>query len=500
HVDHPEPGEAPWEAPPVAEEPAPVEPPAPAEEPTYAPAPVAEEPTYVAPPPPPEEPTYAPPPVADEPVYAEPPAAPAEEPAPAAPSWLDEPAPAPAYAEASAEQPQTEEHGAVATSAERPVQLRRAPSPSVADLPKVAGPKPARPRGVPRGRRGLRRVVPLLLLLLLAAVAVFAYKLFQPFAGEGSGQVRVVIPSGSTASDIATILEEQDVIDSAFFFNIRTRLSGKREDLKAGTHTLRRDMSYGAAIDALTENPAAPKVVKVTLPEGPSIHEAAPLVRQSGLKGSYIAAAERAPRSAGIRTISVPKGTRTLEGFLFPASYELRRGSTAEDLVAQQLAAFKRNFDEVDLRAARRANLSAYDVLIIASMIEREAQVAKERRLVAAVIYNRLKQGIPLGIDATIRYRLNNWSRPLRVSELNIDSEYNTRKRQGLPPTPIGSPGLASLKAAANPANVGYLYYVVKPCGGGTHSFSSTDAEFQKDVAAYNRKRDALGGKDPSDC
>jgi len=154
----------------------------------------------------------------------------------------------------------------------------------------------------------------------------------------------------------------------------------------------------------------------------------------------------------------------------------------------------------VDLGAAKRRNLTRYDVLIIASMIEREALVAKDRRLISAVIQNRLKQGIPLGIDATIRYELDNFSRPLRVSELKRDTPFNTRTRQGLPPTPIGNPGLASLKAAARPASVGFLYYVVKPCADGAHSFSSTDAAFQRDVAAYNAARDKRGGKDPSRC
>jgi uncharacterized YceG family protein len=139
-------------------------------------------------------------------------------------------------------------------------------------------------------------------------------------------------------------------------------------------------------------------------------------------------------------------------------------------------------------------------VLTIASMIDREALVPKDRRLIAAVIYNRLKQGIPLGIDATIRYQLGDFSRPLKVSELQRDTPYNTRKRKGLPPTPIGNPGLASIKAAANPAHVSYLYYVVKPCGNGAHAFSSTDAQFQRDVAAYNRARAKRGGKDPSVC
>jgi uncharacterized YceG family protein len=413
------------------------------------------------------------------------------------PEPLYEPEPEPAY----------EPVGAVAPHAgEEPMGVRRVGAPSVRDLPQIAGPRPARapkPRGVPRRRRIGARLFAVLLLALIVAAGWFAFRLFQPFTGGGDAAhpVRVTIPQGSSASEIGDLLAKRGVIDSSFFFGLRARIAGRRGELKAGTFTLRRDMSYVAALDALTKNPAPPPVLRVTIPEGQSIGEAAPAVRGAGVQGSYIAAAGRDPRTlASLKSLGVPKGTRTLEGFLFPATYELKRGSTASKLVDEQVAAFSRNFGALDVRAARRRNLTAYDVLIIASMIEREAQVPADRRLISAVIYNRLKQHIPLGIDATLRYRLGNWSRPLRQSELQTDSAFNTRRRQGLPPTPIGSPGLASLKAALAPAKVPYIFYVVKPCGNGAHAFSSTDAQFQKDVAAYNRKRDQLGGKDPSHC
>jgi uncharacterized YceG family protein len=133
-------------------------------------------------------------------------------------------------------------------------------------------------------------------------------------------------------------------------------------------------------------------------------------------------------------------------------------------------------------------------------MVEREAQLPRERPLIASVIYNRLKQGMPLGIDATIRYATGNWTRPLRVSELHIGSRYNTRTHQGLPPGPIGNPGLASLQAAAHPARAKFLFYVVKPGRCGEHSFSSTDAQFQRDVARYDAARAKKGGKSPTTC
>ena len=133
-------------------------------------------------------------------------------------------------------------------------------------------------------------------------------------------------------------------------------------------------------------------------------------------------------------------------------------------------------------------------------MVEREASVAEDRPLIASVIYNRLKVGMPLGIDATIRYATGNWTEPLKVSELAIDSPYNTRTNASLPPGPIGNPGLDSIKAAANPANTDYLFFVVKPCGEGEHAFSETDAEFQADVDRYKAERAAQGGQSPTEC
>jgi uncharacterized YceG family protein len=172
----------------------------------------------------------------------------------------------------------------------------------------------------------------------------------------------------------------------------------------------------------------------------------------------------------------------------------------ARDLVNRQLAAFEQQIAGVDLSYARRKNLTVYDVVTIASMVEREAQVARERRLIAAVIYNRLREGMPLGIDATVRYATGNWSTPLSRSELASDSPYNTRTQTGLPPGPIGNPGLASIEAAARPAGVDYLYFVVKPGTCGEHAFSSTFAEFERDSARYNAAREARGGESPTDC
>jgi UPF0755 protein len=143
----------------------------------------------------------------------------------------------------------------------------------------------------------VRRAVLVVVLIVLIAIAWAAVRVFQPFHGGGSGTVRLQIPAGASASDIGDLLEQRDVVASGSLFNLRARLSGKRGDLKAGTFTLKHDMSYAAAIDALTQNPEAPPVIRVTLPEGRSIGESAALVRQSGLTGSYRAAATKNPRT-----------------------------------------------------------------------------------------------------------------------------------------------------------------------------------------------------------
>src|SRR5205823_2905169 len=174
-----------------------------------------------------------------------------------------------------------------------------------------------------------------------------------------------------------------------------------------------------------------------------------------------------------------------LEGFLFPATYDFTAQTTSRQLVKAQLGAFARNWGEVDLGYAKSKNLTPYDVLIIASMVEKETLAPDERRLVAAVIYNRLHARMPLGIDATIRYALDiPGTQSLKQSELQNPTPYNTRLYAGLPPTPIGNPGLASMQAAAHPAHVKYLYFVRKP-DKVHHFFTASFRAFQNYANAH---------------
>jgi peptidoglycan lytic transglycosylase G len=359
--------------------------------------------------------------------------------------------------------------------------------------------RPTLPPQSPKPRRWFRRLIALLALLFIGAALYVINATFQPFQDEREqeGGVAVQIPPGADARSIGQLLERKGVIADARFFELNATLTLRRGKLLTGNYVLRRDMTNGAAIDALMQGPKVRvvKTFKVTVPEGLSRREAAPAIQESGIDGSYLKASDSRQALARARRLGAPKGTRTLEGFLFPATYDLKAGATAGDLVDKQLDAFRDNFRSVDLKAAHRKNLTAYDVLIIASLVERETPKASERPLIASVIYNRLAIDEPLGIDATTRYYEKKWSGKLLQSELDADNAFNTRVNPGLPPTPIGNPGLAAMKAAAKPAKTDYMFYVAKP--GACHAFAETIAQHERNVAIYQDAVEKNGGKAP---
>jgi len=239
-----------------------------------------------------------------------------------------------------------------------------------------------------------------------------------------------------------------------------------------------------------TRTVSLPPVVRVVIPEGETRAQIAQIAVADGLTGSYHAASRRSPLLNPV-TYGAPRATPNLEGFLFPATYDMYRGAPVARLVQEQLIAFRENVGAGELAAARALHISVYQLLVVASMVEREAQVPGDRPKIAAVIYNRLAHGMPLGIDASIYYAVEladhipTYTKELTEAQLHIDSPYNTRTHVGLPPTPISNPGLASIEAAAHPAHVSYLYYVAGADGCGEQVFSNTLAEFEADAAAY---------------
>ncbi|HST68942.1 MAG TPA: endolytic transglycosylase MltG [Solirubrobacterales bacterium] len=370
------------------------------------------------------------------------------------------------------------------------------PPPEPARVVTNGGSKP--PRQTPGALAAIARH-PFLIFAVIAGLFVLwgLNSLFQPFHGDGSGTVQVAIPKGSSVSEVGDLLSEKGVIDNSTLFQVRVTLAGKRSEIYSGNFTLANDMSYGDAIDELSQPPVK-RTLAVTIPEGLTRSQAAQLVEEVGVPGDYTTATIKSkyldPADYG------GKGAKDLEGFLFPNTFELKPKAPVEDLVELQLKDFKQKIKTVDMRYAKSKNLTVFDVVTIASMIEEEAGVDSQRDLVAAVIYNRLRDGMPLGIDATIRFATGNYTEPLTESELAIDSPYNSRTNAGLPPGPIANPGLASIEAAAHPAKTDHLFYVTTPGACGKLTFAETEAEFEKAVEEYNSAREAAGGNSPDSC
>jgi UPF0755 protein len=249
----------------------------------------------------------------------------------------------------------------------------------------------------------------------------------------------------------------------------------------------------GGAAAAPPTTPKQPRQFKILFPEGFTRAQMAARVSsvakiaESEIHGRKVKLA-KAAYLAATRPREVPGfGAKKLqmEGFLFPNTYYFDKTSTSQFLAREQLQTFETEWDKVDISYAQRKNLTPYDVLKIASMIQAEVAVPSEDKLVAAVIYNRLHRGMPLQIDAATRYGLHiPPTQSLTQSELNSDNPYNLRNKPGLPPTPIDNPGIAAIQAAAHPADVDYLYYVRKP-DHKHHYFTANYQDFLNHEAQY---------------
>jgi peptidoglycan lytic transglycosylase G len=249
-----------------------------------------------------------------------------------------------------------------------------------------------------------------------------------------------------------------------------------------------------AALVAVSASSAADVRLTIRFPEGKTVGQMADTVSAVRLiaihKRHVTPVLTGARYAAAAATTAVPRAFRSadrrksIEGFLFPSTYVFGPSSTANDLIRLQLAAFESSWKRVE-PGGQRLLRRPYDVLIVASMVERETAAPEERKLVSAVIWNRLAKGMPLGIDATLRYGLGiQGTRPLTAIELRNQTPYNTDVHRGLPPTPIANPGLPSMQAAAHPAKVDYLYYVRKP-DRRHHFFTASEAEFCAKAVEY---------------
>jgi len=332
----------------------------------------------------------------------------------------------------------------------------------------------------------LRRVVAGLIAVSIVAIGGGAM-FFRWLNTQGSPTgkaVSVSIPTGTSGSTIAEALEKRGVIKSSLAFRLYLKTSGVTGGLKAGKYSLRSDMPFPELVTQLEKGPEI-KFMKLVVPEGLNIEQTAAQVG----KLTHISAADflAVATPSTVRPGILPETVSTLEGFLYPTTYFIEERDSPESVVKRLVGQFEAQFQKQDLSKATALGRNPYEILIIASMIEEEAKADDERAKISAVIHNRLRQGIALGIDATTQYAVRKYSgQPLTKSDLESDSPFNTRKRAGLPPTPISSPRASSIAAALNPAPEAYLYYVLgSDCV--HHTFTTNSADFVRAKARQPR-------------
>ncbi len=332
----------------------------------------------------------------------------------------------------------------------------------------------------------VRRALALIGALAVIGLAWFAVSLFQPLGGGGGrGRVVVRIPSGASVSQIGSLLARRGVITSGFFFELRAGLAGDRSRLRAGYFVLRHGMGYGAALRLLLTEPGLPPSLQLTIIPGRSRQQVQAQLRADGVRGNYLRATLRSPL-LDPSSYGAPASVPTLEGFLWPDTYDLRKPVQVSVLVADQLERFKQEFAKVNFSYAGAHGLSPYDVLKVASLVSEEAMLPGDLPRAASVIYNRLRLGMKLGLDSTVAYATGNYG-TLTERDLQSRSPYNTLNHRGLPPTPIDSPDMAAIQAAAHPAHTGDLYFIDRVCGNGALRFTASYSRFLTWSRAWDR-------------
>jgi peptidoglycan lytic transglycosylase G len=346
-------------------------------------------------------------------------------------------------------------------------------------VPPRTGTPSGRHRAARRKHWGLR--ISLVLLVVLAGLGVATIRYYDWCQGASGPRqpVSFEVADGSSGSQIVDGLHRRGVVRCGFVSTWLLRRSGLEGDFRAGTFELTTNMTPDDAFAVLTTPPEPVPTVRLTIPEGYRLTQIAERVQGDlGIPPAQFLKALR--REDWALPPYLPEEADSAEGFLFPKTYEFIEGEvTAKDVIHKLLDQFGAEAEALPWQNAEELGVTPYEVVIIASMIEEEAKLDEERPVIADVIYNRLAIPMTLGIDATLLYDDPTPDGQLSFSDLEFDSPYNTRINAGLPPTPISSPGLASLEAALEPADTAFLFYVL--CGeDGHHAFGETEQEHEQ--------------------
>ncbi len=334
-------------------------------------------------------------------------------------------------------------------------------------------------------RRGKPFLVILILIVLIAASGGYYMATLNKALEPGSDrQLIVEIPAGSGTEQIAQILEDKGVITSAAKFRLKSRMSDSDGKFKAGVYEVTPGMTIQEIIDLMVSGSQNQR--RLTIQEGLTLEQTAEAVEKAGIctKDEFLQETQNGQFDYRFMEYA-GAGEKRLEGFLYPETYYIQKGMTAHDVIDLLLAQFDKIFTDEFYERAAEIGRNPREIVTIASMIQRETLAESEGAKVASVIYNRLRDGMRLQIDATVQYALGEQKDRLTYSDLEVESPYNTYLVDGLPAGPICEPHESSIRAALWPENTDYYYYVLKPDGSGQHNFASTSAEFERYRTEY---------------
>ena len=323
----------------------------------------------------------------------------------------------------------------------------------------------------------------IILILLIISFSVYYNKSILPVNSESPEEVSVEIPQGSSSSQIASILKDNNLIRSELVFRLVLKKNNSENLLKAGYYNLNTGMDVNEIIAELIKGGKNKNVVRFTIPEGYELKMIAEKLSEEGLvnKDRFLElTSDKKYFEDKFPFLAELKDGQSLEGYLFPSTYEVYVGASEEEIIEKMLSQFQKVYEEKVKEQINNVDLSFNEIVTLASIIEREAKLDEERGLISAVFYNRLKIGMPLQSCATVQYILGERKEVLTEADTRIESEYNTYLHKGLPPGPIASPGEKSLIAAVKPENVDYLYFRTKEDGTGGHTSSRTYEEHLK--------------------
>lgn len=332
----------------------------------------------------------------------------------------------------------------------------------------------------------------IILAILLIVVFMVAFVFIQtgPYDNNNSDDIVIEIPTGSTLGQVADILKENKLIKNKMLFKLYVRLSDNTSNLKSGKFLFNQTFSNDKIMKNLVNGKIYNEGIKITIPEGSTSNEIIDLLVKNklGKKEIYKELINNPKEFVGEFKFLNEEKITSLEGFLYPSTYYFKDEENETEILKDMLSTFNSKYNEKLQNKQKELKISLWEVVNLASIVEKEAVLDEDRPLIASVFYNRLDIGMPLQSDATIQYAFDKRKKSITYDDLKINSPYNSYMNQGLPPTPIANPGIASIEAVLYPAKSDYLYFVATIDGG--NNYSKTYEEHVRNVEQYRKDRE----------